>query len=117
MSVAIDISGHIAQELRRFGSRTARHLTDLTSRVVEDEIDLDLTWRTPAGQLHRAVLQRRSAETIQAAIKINEVEVREVEVTGILTTVSMTATFLPIEQMTDACTDSLAACAGGTFVT
>jgi hypothetical protein len=86
----IATAGRLAHELRRFGSRTAKHLTDLTSRVVEDEIDLDLTWRTPVGRLHRAALERRSAETIQAAIKLNEVEVREVELTGVLVTVSMT---------------------------
>lgn len=86
----IETAGRLAHELRRFGSRTAKHLIDLTKHVVEDEIDLDLTWRTPAGQLHRAALQRRSAETVQAAIKLNEVEVQEVELTGVLVTVSMT---------------------------
>jgi hypothetical protein len=86
----IETAGRLAHELRRFGSRTAKHLTELTSRVVDDEIDLDLTWRTPVGRIHRAALQRRSAETIQAAIKLNEVEVCEVELTGDLVTVSMT---------------------------
>jgi hypothetical protein len=86
----VETAGRLAHELRRFGSRTAKHLTDLTERVVEDEIDLDLAWRMPSGQLRRVVLQRRSAETIQAAIKLNEVEVQEVELTGVLLTVSMT---------------------------
>jgi hypothetical protein len=86
----IEAAGRLAHELRRFGSRTAKHLTDLTSRIVEDEIDIDLTWRTPLGRFHRAALQRRSAETIQAAIRLNEVEIVEVELAGILVTVSMT---------------------------
>jgi hypothetical protein len=86
----IETAGRLAHELRRFGSRTAKHLTDLSKHVVEDEIDLDMTWRTPAGQLRRAALQRRSAETVQAAIKLNEIEIQEVELVGVLVTVSMT---------------------------
>jgi hypothetical protein len=85
----IETAGRLAHEPRRFGSRTAKHLTDLTKRVVEDEIDLDLTWRTPGGQLQRAALQRRSAETVQAAIRLNELEIQEVELIGFLVTVSM----------------------------
>jgi hypothetical protein len=38
----------------------------------------------------RAALERRSFGTVQAAIKLNEVEVQEVELTGVLVTVSIT---------------------------
>lgn len=87
---ALETASQLARELRRFGPRVAKHLSELTSHVVQDEIDLDLTWRTPRGRSRRASLERSSARTIQDAIKINEVEVRQVTLHGVLTTVSTT---------------------------
>jgi hypothetical protein len=86
----VETAGRLADELRRFGSRSAKHLTDLTKNVLENEIDLDLTWQAPGGPQRRVSLQRRSAETLQAAIKLNEVDTRQVELVGTLVTVSMT---------------------------
>lgn len=86
----LETAGSLARELRRFGARAAKHLSELVGHVVDDEIELDLTWRTPRGQRRRASLQRHSAQTIQDAIKLNEVVTRRVELTGILTTVSTT---------------------------
>ena len=83
-------AGSLARELRRFGPRVAKHLAELSDHVVEDEIDVDLAWRTPRGRRQRAALERRSAQTIRDAIKLNEVEVLRVELTGTLTTISTT---------------------------
>jgi hypothetical protein len=81
-------TGTLADELRRFGPRAAKHLSDLVDRVVKDEIDVDFTWRSPAGRRRRASLHRRSALVIHEAIKRNEVETTIVELTGTLVTVS-----------------------------
>jgi hypothetical protein len=86
----LETAGSLARDLRRFGPRVAKHLAELAGHVVEDEIDLDLMWRTPRGRRNRATLQRHTAQTIQNAIKLNEVETRRLELAGILTTVSTT---------------------------
>lgn len=83
-----ETAGSLARELRRFGPRVAKHLDELAEHVVKDEIDVDLNWRTPRGRRHHAALERRSAQTIRSAIKMNEVETRRVELTGVLITVS-----------------------------
>jgi hypothetical protein len=84
-------TGTLAEELRRFGPRVAKHLSELVSQVVRDEIDVDFAWRSPRGQRRRASLQRRSAKVIRNAIKLNEVDVRLVELVGTLITVSKIA--------------------------
>jgi hypothetical protein len=89
-TAALETAGQLARELRRFGPRVAKHLSELAGHVIQDEIDLDLTWRTPRGRSRRTSLARASARTIQDAIKINEVEVRPVTLNGVLTTVSTT---------------------------
>ncbi len=84
-------TGTLAAELRRFGPRVAKHLSDLVGQVVRDEIDVDFTWRSPRGQRRRASLQRRSAQVIHNAIKLNEVDTKTVELVGTLITVSKVA--------------------------
>jgi hypothetical protein len=86
----LETAGLLAHDLRRFGPRVAKHLSDLTGNVISDEIDLDLSWRTPRGQRQWASLQRHSAQTLQDAIKLNEVKSSRVELTGVLTTISLT---------------------------
>jgi hypothetical protein len=85
-----ETAGSLARELRRFGPRVAKHLAELAEHVVKDEIDMDLTWRTPRGRRRYATLERRSAQTIRDTIKLNEVETLRAELTGILTTISTT---------------------------
>ena len=84
-------TGTLAAELRRFGPRVAKHLSDLVGQVVRDEIDVDFSWRSPRGQRRRASLQRRSALVIYNAIKLNEIDTRTVELVGTLITVSRVA--------------------------
>jgi hypothetical protein len=79
----------LAEELRRFGPRTAKHLSDLVERVMKDEIDMDLTWRAPHGHRRHTALERGAALAISDAIKRNKVETTTVELTGVLVTVSM----------------------------
>jgi hypothetical protein len=83
-----ETAGSLARELRRFGPRVAKHLDELAEHVVKDEIDMDLNWRTPRGRRHHAALERRSAQTIRSAIKMNEVETHRVRLSGVLITVS-----------------------------
>jgi hypothetical protein len=84
-------TGTLAGELRRFGPRVAKHLSELVDQVVRDEIDVDFTWRSPRGQRRRASLERRSALIIHNAIRLNEVETRTIELIGTLVTVSRVA--------------------------
>lgn len=86
----LETAGSLARDLRRFGPRVAKHLAELAGHVVEDEIDLDFNWRTPRGRRNSATLQRQSAQTIQNAIRLNELETQRVDLAGILTTVSTT---------------------------
>jgi hypothetical protein len=85
-----ETAGSLARELRRFGPRVAKHLAELAEHVVKDEIDMDLTWRTPRGRRQHATLERRTAQTIRDAIKLNEIETLRVELMGILITISTT---------------------------
>jgi hypothetical protein len=85
-----DTAGTLAHELRRFGPRVAKHLSDLVDSMMKDDIDLDLTWRTPGGHRQDASLPRRSARTIRDAIKINKVVSQRVDLSGVLTTISTT---------------------------
>jgi len=86
----LETAGSLARDLRRFGPRVAKHLAELADHIVKDEIDMDLTWRTPRGRRRSATLERRSAQTIRDAIKLNEVETLRVELTGTLSTISTT---------------------------
>jgi len=78
----------LAQELRGLGPRVAKHLSDLVKQVVEDEIDVDFTWRSSEARARQVSLQRRSALAIRDAIERNKVETKLVELKGILITVS-----------------------------
>jgi hypothetical protein len=84
-------SAALARNLRRLGPRTAKHLSDLVKRVTDDEIDIDLSWRNPRGRRREASLQRQAALTLGQAIDRNKVEVRTVQLTGLLATVSSIA--------------------------
>lgn len=81
-------SSELAQELRRLGPRTAKHLSDLAKRVLADEIDVDLSWRSPAGRRRQASLQRSAAHALTRAIELNKVETQVIELPGILDTIS-----------------------------
>lgn len=64
--------GELAQELRRLGPRVAGQLSSLADAVMNDQIELDLTWRTSRGRSRRARLPMRSASTLHDVIKLNE---------------------------------------------
>jgi hypothetical protein len=81
-------SSALAQELRKLGPRTAKHLSDLVKRVINDEIDIDLTWRTPSGRRRQTSLQRPSAQALERAIALNKVDTQIVEIVGDLVTIS-----------------------------
>ena len=77
----------LASRLRVLGPRTAKHLNDLVTRVVSDDIDVELTWRGRARP--RTVdLARERASLLRTAISINEQEVQVVTVLGRLRTIS-----------------------------
>ena len=77
----------LASRLRVLGPRTAKHLNDLVTRVVSDDIDVELTWRGTARP--RTVdLTRERASLLRTAISINEQEVQVVTVLGRLRTIS-----------------------------
>jgi hypothetical protein len=79
----------LAESMRHLGPRVAKHLSDLVKTLVDDGIDVDFIWRGDApGRPRRASLQRQSALAIREAIKLNEVNTREVTLTGKLVTVS-----------------------------
>ncbi len=74
--------GTLAHDLRRLGPRTAKHLSDLSSRVIDDEIEVDLTWRNPAGQRRMASLQRQAAMALERAITINKEDTQILDLVG-----------------------------------
>jgi hypothetical protein len=92
-------SAALARDLRRLGPRTAKHLADLVKQVTDDEIDVDVAWRNPRGRRQKASLQRQAALTLGRAIERNKVEVRTVQLTGVLATVS---SITKAELVTDA---------------
>lgn len=84
-------SATLARDLRRLGPRTAKHLADLVKQVTNDQIDIDLSWRNPRGQRREASLQQQAALTLGRAIDRNKVEVKKVQLVGLLATVSSIA--------------------------
>jgi len=78
----------LAMELRKLGPRTAKHLSDLVKRVIADEIEIGLTWRTPAGHRRQTSLQREAAHALEHAIALNKVDTQIVEMIGDLVTIS-----------------------------
>lgn len=84
-------SATLARDLRRLGPRTAKHLSDLVKQVTDDAIDIDLSWRNPQGRHREASLQRQAALALGQAIDRNKVEVKKVQLTGLLVTVSSIA--------------------------
>jgi hypothetical protein len=81
-------SAALAHDLRRLGPRTAKHLSDLVKQVIADEIDIDLSWRNPRGRRRDATLQHQAALALGRAIDRNRAEIKVVELTGVLVTVS-----------------------------
>jgi len=82
-------SSELAQELRRLGPRTAKHLSDLIKLVMGDEVEVGLDWRSQRGQRQHAVLGRTAAVALERAIAMNKVDTRIVELVGDMVTVSM----------------------------
>lgn len=46
-TAALETARQLARELRRFGPRVAKHLSELTGHVIQDEIDLDAAVAAP----------------------------------------------------------------------
>lgn len=78
----------LAARLRRFGPRTGKHLHDLVTRVVEDDIDVEMVWRSTKRPT-RVDLRRDGASLVRDAITRNEHDSSVVQVTGRLQTVSV----------------------------
>lgn len=77
----------VADEVRRFGPRAAKHLNDLAGAVVSTDIDVTLQWKN--GQTQRtAMLNRRGALGLQGAISHNRTQTKTVTLHGTLVTAS-----------------------------
>jgi hypothetical protein len=81
-------SSTLARDLRPLGPRTAKHLSDLIKRVIGDEIDIDMTWRNPAGRRRTATLSRDPAMVLERAITLNKVDKQAIEMAGLLEAIS-----------------------------
>lgn len=78
----------LARRLRPLGARTAKHLNDLVSELVDSEINMDMRWRVPSGHALTARLHRDGAFSLREAISRNAEDVRTVTLIGTLETVS-----------------------------
>jgi hypothetical protein len=79
-----ELSDYVA----RMGPRVASQLKQLSTHVTEDEINIELRWRSPRGTQKRSNLTRRGALAIKDAVDRNRVRTDEVFITGLLETVS-----------------------------
>lgn len=80
--------GQLSNYVSRMGPRVASQLKRLAAHVTDEEIDIDLRWLGSGGRRDRANLGRRGALAIKDAVDRNKVHVDEVNLTGLLETVS-----------------------------
>lgn len=80
--------GELSSYVARLGPRVASQLKALSTRVTDDEIDIEMRWRSPRGTQKRADLTRRGALAIKDAVDRNKVKRDEIYVVGMLETVS-----------------------------
>jgi hypothetical protein len=83
-----DNTSQVADRLRRFGPRSAKHLNDLAGAVISHDIDVSLNWRTDHSS-RAALLNRRGALGLQGAISHNRTQTNTITLPGILVTASM----------------------------
>jgi hypothetical protein len=79
-----EVLGH----LRRLGPRVARQVSLLTTGLVEDSVDLDLTWRQFGHAPQRAFLRHTRASLVRDVIARHHIDVQEVVIVGRLVTIS-----------------------------
>ena len=73
----LETARRLAQDLRRFGPRVAKHLAELAGHVVQDEIDLDLTGAPRAADVsvrHWSEAPRKRSRTRSSSTKLRPVE-------------------------------------------
>lgn len=80
--------GELSNYVARMGPRVASQLKQLSTHVTEDEINIELRWRSPRGSQKRSNLTRRGALAIKDAVDRNKVRTDEIFITGMLETVS-----------------------------
>jgi hypothetical protein len=78
----------VVTRLKELGPRVAGRLRTLSSHLITDRIDLDLTWRTFAQPPRRARMHRTEAAHLKQAILRHRVDVKRVILVGYLVTVS-----------------------------
>lgn len=80
--------GHLTEAIRRQGSIVASKLSQLATRALEAEIDLDLGHLSQAGTRRRAALGSRGAAALRAAAERNQQRIEAETIVGVLRTVS-----------------------------
>ncbi len=80
--------GELSDYVARMGPRVASQLKQLSTHVTDEEINIELRWRSPRGSQKRSNLTRRGALAIKDAVDRNKVRTDEVHITGMLETVS-----------------------------
>lgn len=80
--------GELSKYVARMGPRVAAQLKQLSTHVTDEEINIELRWRSPRGSHMRSNLTRRGALAIKDAVDRNKVRTDEVYITGMLETVS-----------------------------
>jgi hypothetical protein len=70
------------------GSRTFKHLTDLSSAIVDEEMTASLEWSSPSGAQQQARLTRQVAQRLDDILGRNKMTERDVVLHGRLGTAS-----------------------------
>lgn len=83
-----DLPGGLIDRLRTLGPRTARTLLSLSDTVLDDDLRLDITWRTTDHANLRGTLGRSQATAIRQAIHEGRIEVERITLVGFLRTIS-----------------------------
>lgn len=80
--------GELSEYVARMGPRVASQLRQLSTHVTDEEINIELRWRSPRGSQKSSNLTRRGALAIKDAVDRNKVRTDEIHITGLLETVS-----------------------------
>lgn len=85
---SVDDDTTLIDHLRTLGPRVARQVQILSTTLVRDDVDLDLSWRRFAERPQVGQLHRDQARRMQDAIRRSRVDVQIIPLVGQLVTVS-----------------------------
>ncbi|MEU0877810.1 hypothetical protein ABZ345_04360 [Lentzea sp. NPDC005914] len=80
--------GDVLAQLRELGPRVARNILKLSAAIIDEDIELDISWNESVGPTHSGKISRATAEGLRNLIKENKIDADIIDLHGTLITVS-----------------------------